>query len=439
MVSIAAHHFCSMTDTKLTPEERERYNIVHACSEGDLTNAEAAARLHLKVRQVQKLKRAVEKHGERGVVHGNHSRAPWNATPVNIKNSVVAFLKRKNHRDSAPTFAMEQLIKQKKIALSRETVRAIMAGNNLWKAKKRTGPAIHRQWRERKAMYGELMQFDGSYHRWFEDGEEHCVLASIDDATSIVTRAVFDDNEGVHAVFRFWSHYVETHGRPVAVYLDKFSTYKINHKSAIDNEELMTQFMRAMRELDIRVINANSPEAKGRIERLFGTLQDRLVKEMRLRSIKNRGSANAYLSDEYLPEHNARFAIDARQEGDAHRELTDELRERLPSIFSVQSERTVTNDFTIRFKNQWFQLAATQQIAVYRGDTVTIEERLDGSIHVRLKDTYLSFLLINKLERAARPRVTALTKQKPAWKPPADHPWRRAAAAAAAKKSHNAR
>src|SRR3989344_408795 len=145
MVSIAAHHFYSMTDTKLTPEERERYNIVHACSEGDITNAEAAARLHLKVRQVQKLKRAVEKHGERGVVHGNHSRAPWNATPVNIKNSVVAFLKRKNHRDSAPTFAIEQLIKQKKIALSRETVRAIMAGNNLWKAKKRTGPAIHRQ------------------------------------------------------------------------------------------------------------------------------------------------------------------------------------------------------------------------------------------------------------------------------------------------------
>lgn len=147
---------------------------------------------------------------------------------------------------------------------------------------------------------------------------------------------------------------------------------------------MMTQFKRAMTELGIKVINANSPQAKGRIERLFGTLQDRLVKEMRLRNIKNTNDANRFLSEEYLSDHNTRFSIAARMKGDAHRPLTGELRKRLPSIFSVQSPRTVTNDFTLRFKSQWYQLAPQQPIAVYRGDTVTIEERLDGSIHVRL-------------------------------------------------------
>ena len=426
-------------EDSLTTQERERYDIVQSCINGTLTNAEAAARLHLKIRQVQKLKRAVEKHGERGVVHGNRSRVPWNATPTSTKKSIVTFLKKKDHRDFGPTFAMEQLKKQKSIVLSRETVRAVMLGNDLWKSKQRTGPALHRQWRERKPMYGELVQFDGSYHDWFETGEEACLLGAIDDATGIVPKAIFDDNEGVLPVFRFWWRYVEEHGCPMAVYLDKFSTYKINHKNAIDNEELMTQFMRAMDELDIRVINANSPEAKGRVERLFGTLQDRMVKEMRIANIKDETRANAFLDKEYLPDHNKRFSVLAREKGDAHRPLTDEMRKRLPSIFSVQSKRVVTNDFTLRFKNQWCQLAATQPIAVYRGDTVTIEERLDGTMHVRLKGTYLSFSLINKLEHAARPRVTALTREKPRWKPPADHPWRRSANAAALKKSRNAR
>jgi transposase-like protein len=320
---------------------------------------------------------------------------------------------------------MEQLAKQKEIILSRETVRSIMADNDLWKAKTRTGPALHRAWRERRPLFGELIQFDGSYHRWFEDGEEYCLLGAIDDATSRIVRACFDDNEGVQAVFRFWKGYIEAHGLPTALYMDKFSTYKINHKSAVDNEELMTQFQRAMNELGIEVIHANSPEAKGRVERLFGTLQDRLVKEMRLEDIKSRDDANRFLSEEYLPDHNRRFAVEARQVGDAHRPLTPELQRCLSSIFSIQSERQVGNDFTLRFKNQWYQLGVTQEIAVYPKDTVTIEERLDGTVHIRLKESYLSFTAISKLERAIRPRVAPLSKSKSAWKPAADHPWRK--------------
>ena len=414
-----------MTDSKLTPEERGRYDIIHACIEGTITNAKAAAQLHLKLRQVQNLKAAVRKYGEQGITHGNRSRVPWNAVSAQTTKSVVTFLKKKDHRDFGPTFAMEQLAKQEKIVLSRETVRTIMRTNDLWKPKCRTGPAIHREWRERRALFGELVQFDGSYHDWFENNGKECLLAAVDDATSIISRAVFDTNEGIHAVFRFWWKYIEAYGLPAAIYLDKFSTYKINHKAAVDNEELMTQFKRAMKECGVEVINANSPEAKGRVERVFGTLQDRLVKELRLAGIKDTETANLFLADTYLADHNERFAVVARQEENAHRPLTKELTAKLPSIFSVQSERTVANDFTLRFKNKWYQLAAQQEIAVYKKETVTVEERLDGTVHIRLNDTYLTFSLINKLDRIVRPRVTALTKQKPAWKPPADHPWRR--------------
>jgi hypothetical protein len=429
-------------DITLTPEDRERFDIVRSCIDGDLTNAEAGARLGLGIRQVRRLKRAVEERGEAGIVHASRARVSNRATDPRISSAIIAFLRKKKHRDFGPTFAKEQLEKEG-VTLGVETLRTLMIKEKLWEARKRRGPAIHREWRERAAMYGAMVQFDGSYHVWFENGVEHCLLAAIDDATSRVPQAMFEDHEGVVPVFRFWWRYAEEHGLPAAVYLDKFSTYKINHTSAVDNEELMTQFRRAMGELGVRVINANSPEAKGRIERLFCTLQDRLVKEMRLRDIDDRDAANVYVKKEYLPEHNARFAVDAREAGDAHREVTDKMRARLPSIFSVQSTRRVNNDFTIQFKNRWLQLDALQETTVYRGESVTIEERLDGTIHMRLKETYLTYRTIEKHERPARPRVTALTREKPNWKPPVDHPWRRAAAHAAeiknAKKSRNAR
>lgn len=414
-----------MEKLTLTPEEQERYDTIRSCIDGDLTNAEAAARIGIKVRRVQNLKRAVEKYKEAGIVHGNRSHTPHNATDPRKVDVVVAFLKKKNHRDFGPTFAAEQLEKQKGVVLSRETIRALMSKHGLWKPRERKSREIHRAWRERKAMRGELVQFDGSYHDWFETGDEACLLAAIDDADNSVT-AVFEENEGVHSVFRFWWAYIMQHGLPVALYLDKFSTYKINHKNAVDNTEMMSQFKRAMEELGIKVINANSPEAKGRVERLFGTLQDRLVKELRLAEIHDRDTANKFLKETYLPEHNNRFTVTPRKTGDAHRLLTDELRKKLPAVFSVQSKRTVNNDFTIRFKNQWLQLAAIQEKTVFRGDEVTIEERLDGTLRVRLRETYLSYTALPNRPERIRTRVTALTREKPRVAPPPGHPWRKA-------------
>jgi len=425
-------------EINLTQLEQERYDIIRLCIDRDITNAEAAARLGLKVRQVQNLKRAVERHDEQGILHGARGRTSNRATHPGITSMAIAYLEDEKHRDFGPTFAQEQLAKRS-VMLSVETLRSLMIKEKLWKPKARRGPAIHREWRPRMQMKGELVQFDGSYHDWFEDGTEACLLAATDDATSEVS-VLFEDNEGVRAVFRFWLAYFEAHGLPVAIYLDKFSTYKVNHKHAVDNAEMLTQFERAMSELGIKVICANSPEAKGRIERLFCTLQDRLVKEMRLRSIKSREEANRYLESEYLTDHNKRFSIAPKQEGDAHRPLTDVLRKRLPSIFSIQSERRVNNDYTIQFKSRWFQLAAVQDTTVYKSDTVTIEERLDGSLHVRLNDTYLAYDELPERPKRVKMRVVALTREKPRWVPPVDHPWRKATARAVAlKKLRNTR
>lgn len=413
-----------MEETKLTALEQERYDVVRSCIDGDITNKEASVRLGLKIRRVQELKRAVEKEGMGGVVHKSKGRASGNATDEGTVKKVITFFKEKKHKDFGPTFAQEKLAVQG-VAINTETLRLLMIEKEIWTLHKRSGPQIVREWRERKECLGELVQFDGSYHDWFETGEKKCLLAAIDDATSDIAEIMFEDNEGVCAVFRFWWSYVETHGRPMAVYLDKFSTYKVNHKNAIDNPGFMTQFERAMKELGVRVICANSPQAKGRVERLFGTLQDRMVKEMRLLEIKTRDAGNKYIRDVYMLEHNKRFRVSAKSPRDAHRPLSDDLRNRLPSIFSIQSKRKVNNDYTIQFKNKWLQLEATQDTPVYKRDEVIVEERLDDTLHIRIKNTYLKYHELPDRPKPTNVPIVALTKQKPNWKPPENHPWRK--------------
>jgi len=297
----------------------------------------------------------------------------------------------------------------------------------IWKAKQKRRKEYH-CWRERRAGYGELEQFDGSYHDWFEGRNsafpEVCLLASIDDATGKITHAVFEQNEGVEGVFRFWMRYVETHGIPGAVYLDKFSTYKINHPGAVHNYELMTQFQRAAKELDMGIITAHSPEAKGRVERLFGTLQDRLIKEMRLAGISTMEDANIFLTDIFIPWFNHRFAVEARSSADIHRIVPDVIHKQLASIFSKQSMRSINNDFTIRFKNMYYQLKEVQPTTVYKSDKVIMEEHLDGTVHIKYKKEYLEAFVLPQRPKKQKKQPLMLTTHKLNWKPPADHPWR---------------
>lgn len=211
-----------MAEIKLTASEQMRYDTIRECIDGDITNKEAASRLGLKVRQIQRIKRAVEKDEEKGAIHRSKGRSSSNATDDAITLKVEKFFKEKKHQDFGPTFAQEKLEEAGTI-LNKETLRLLMIKKKLWKAHPRRGPEIIREWRERKDCLGELVQFDGSYHDWLENGEEECLLAAIDDATGKIIHAVFEDNEGVHAVFRFWMAYMEAYGRPRAIYLDKFS------------------------------------------------------------------------------------------------------------------------------------------------------------------------------------------------------------------------
>jgi len=272
-----------------------------------------------------------------------------------------------------------------------------------------------------------MEQYDGSYHRWFEErADECCLLLSVDDATGTITWAVFDQHEGILPTFNFWKGYTEEKGKPVSIYLDKFSTYKVNHKSAQDNKELITQFQRVCEDLSITLITAHSPEGKGRVERMFETLQDRLVKELRLQNISDIKTANIFLKEKYIPAFNQRFAVIPAKPADLHRLLTKVDQTNLNSLFSVHSSRVVMNDFTVQFKNQYFQLKQQQLLTVCRKDKILIEEHLDGSIKLKLRNKELSYIVLpGRPEKEYKLKIPALVTSKSTYLPPANHPWRK--------------
>ena len=317
-----------------------------------------------------------------------------------------------------------------KINLGVTTIRKLMIKKEFWKPKARKQNQQHREWRERKECYGEMEQFDGSYHKWFEErGEEVCLLASIDDATGKLTKLKFGTSESIVEVFDFWKDYITVHGKPISIYLDKYSTYKINHKNAKDNSEMMTQFQRAVQDLDINLITAHSPQAKGRVERLFETLQDRLVKELRLNNISDIETANRFLEKTYIPDFNKKFSVVPTKDTDLHKPLTKHNQENLDKIFSIQSKRLVKNDFTIQFKNIWSQLDEIQPTTIYRKDEVLVEERLNGSIHLSKKDKYLNFKKLPARPEKIKAVLAAITPRKAPYVPSANNPWKRQMAA----------
>lgn len=421
-----------MYDAKFTSAEQEKAAVLVSAIEGKITNGHAAAQLRLSIRQIQRAKAAIRKDGIVSVVHGLKGRSSNHRIPENIKKRSLKVIKEK-YPDFKPSFATEKLAENHNIRISYGTARLWMIQEKLWKPH-RQKQTTYRSFRPRKERFGELVQFDGSYHYWFEnrylDKEgipiEACLLASIDDATGKVTRAEFLANEGVVAVFTFWKGYVEDCGKPLAIYLDKFSTYKINHKAAVDNKDLLTQFQRAMRQLDVNPIPANSPQAKGRIERLFKTLQDRLVKEMRLANISTPNEGNKFLKDIFIPKFNEKFAVIPIKEGDVHRQLLQKEKENLSHIFSVHDTRRINMDFTIQFKNNWYQLTEIQPTTVRPLMIVLMKTWLNGSVHIVFKDYELAYILLPekpKKQRIKQPII--LTTHKLNWQPPKDHPWRK--------------
>lgn len=421
-----------MAGTKLTASEQEKATILTNAIAGNITNEHAAKQLRLSIRQIQRAKAAIRKGGVGTVAHRLKGKPSNHRFPENEKTKVLETIKQHYH-DFKPTFATEKLEENHGLRISRETTRLWMTEAGLWKSRKQKKTGEYRSWRSRKEYFGELEQFDGSYHFWFENrfidsyGNpiETCLLASIDDAKGEITKAVFAANEGVIAVFTFWKEYIEELGKPISIYLDKFSTYKINHKSAVDNKDLLTQFERCMSDLDTRLITAHSPQAKGRIERLFDTLQDRLVKELRLAKINTPEEANIFLKETFIPKFNKKFGVIPTKERNIHKTLTKTDKKNLDRIFSVQETRTINNDFTIQFKNNWYQLAEIQLTTVRAKEKVLVEERLDGTIHFSLRGKYLNFTNLPEKPKKISKQPVILTRHKLNWKPSKDHPWRK--------------
>jgi len=305
-----------------------------------------------------------------------------------------------------------------------------MAKAGLWKPRK-SGPK-HRDWRPRRFCVGELVQLDGSDHDWFEGRGPRCVLlVFIDDATSRILYARFVTVEDTLNLMAAAKAYLFLNGRPIAWYVDKDSIYKINRQASIEeelrDEQPITQFTRAMTELGITVICADSPQAKGRVERGFATHQDRLVKELRLAGISNMADGNIFLAEVYVPEHNARFSVTPENNTNAHRPLLKN--HRLEETLSLRTERTVANDYTVRKDNKFFQLLADQPVRVKPKDKVLVEMRLDGSRHLRFKDEYLNFKSIAKPPYrpfyAGREKVVADAGPVKSSTPAQNHPWRK--------------
>lgn len=415
----------------MTQKEVKRYEIMKDLLGKRIDGTEAAKLLNLSVRQTKRVKSSVDRFGIKGVMHGNRGKDSHNKTDAKILMKAKECLK-KDYHDFNPLLAQEKLFELNKIKLSKETVRQLMITEKWWHSKKRTDKKKH-YWRERKDNYGEMEQFDGSYHNWFEGrneegvGLEQCLLVSVDDATGKMSGASMGDNEGIEAVFRFWKEYFTATGVPNSIYLDKFSTYKVNHKNAVDNHELMTQFERAMSQLGVRVIHANSPQAKGRVEKMNSTLQRRLVKELRLNNINTIEEANTFLREVYIPQFNRQFAVMPKKTSDFHRKFDAKKINELDKILSVQSGRKINNDYTVRFKNNYYQLLEVQPTMVYKKDEVIIEEHLNGEIKISLKNHYLDYTCLpEKPKKEIDVKLIALTTKKQTnWKPPLNHPWRK--------------
>lgn len=387
-----------MDKTLLSMSSRElsRYDIIGRLIREEINGTEAAAMVGLSTRQVRRLKVGVKKRGAEGLTHGNRGKRSNRRLPDEERRNIAAIL-RKHYHDFWPTHASEKLEKTHGISRDPKTIRQIMIGEGLWKPK-RNKKGEHREWRQRKAHFGEMEQFDGSYHEWFEKRMpgKQCLLLAVDDATGHITHAKFDEHEGVFPVFDFWLEYLRIQGKPMSIYMDRFSTYSMNQKQAKENPDTLTQFQRALEELKVEAILARSPEAKGRVETLFGTLQNRLVKEMRLKNICSIDEANCYLKDEFIPWYNARYGGAPRAKANLHNKLNENEQERINSIFSRQEKRVVQNDFTVSYDNQWLQLTRTQPATVQKKDRVVVEEYRDGSLKIRLRGKYLNFQPIRK-------------------------------------------
>lgn len=400
----------------MTQEELRRLHVARKATDRTITQAEAAGFLDLSLRQVGRIVARIRLQGDKGIIHKSRGRPSNRALPDKIKDKALK-LCREKYKDFGPTLASEKLFEIDKIKLNDETLRLWFIEDHVIYKSRRKRP--HRQWRRRKACFGEMVQMDGSHHDWFEGRAEPCVfMGYIDDATG-KPFGRFYDYEGTLPAMASFRLYMEKYGIPLSLYLDKHSTYKVNQKRSIKDElsdtDPLSQFARALKELGVNVIHADSPQAKGRIERLFNTFQDRLIKEMRLKGIKSIEEGNQFL-EWYLPVYAKRFGVLAAKTADLHRPLPKTID--LDKVLCKKTEHTLRNDFTVAHDKKLYQIENN-----IRAQKVTVEEKTDGSMLMLHRGAPLKFKEIQVRPKRIIEQNPYIFPRK-VRVPSKDNPWR---------------
>jgi transposase len=403
----------------MSQRERSRLVMMTRVREKAMTIKEAAELMGMSYRQSRRIYKRYREEGDRGLMHRNRGWPSNRGKAPEIKEIVLA-LYREQYWDFGPTLAAEKLMERDGYEVDHETLRRWLLAAGLWKQQRKR--AKHRQRRERKAHFGELVQMDGSHHKWFEDrGEERCLMDMVDDATGN-TQALLSEEETTAAAMEVLWAWVERYGIPKALYVDWKNVYVTQREPTMEEQlagELpLTRFGRACQKLGIEILPANSPQAKGRVERKHGVYQDRWVKELRLAGIRDVEGANQSLRG-FTESLNVRFAVEPRSSADFHRPVPQDMD--LRSVFCLEEPRTVGNDWVVRYKSHFFQIVPQSNLPPARR-RVTVQEHLDGSIHMVYRGKEIKHLPTHP---HLSPEKAPIPEPKKKYIPPSTHPWRK--------------
>ncbi|MBU0580666.1 MAG: ISNCY family transposase [Candidatus Margulisbacteria bacterium] len=410
----------------MSKKEIKRLPIIHKVMDKRLTQVGAAEMLDLSDRQIRRIIDKIRVGGNAAIVHGNRGKESPFKYSEELEDQIMGIVEKKYY-DFGPTFAAEKLLECEKIKLSKEKLRQLMISYDTQYPKRRKKDRVH-QWRERKHCRGEMIQMDGSDHDWLEGrGPKMVLMGYIDDASSEVFGR-FYEYEGTIPAMDSFKRYMAKYGIPFSFYVDRHSAYKTSRQPNLE-EDLKgafakTQFARALDELNVKIIYAQTPQAKGRIERAFETLQDRLTKELRLAGISTLEQANVFLVT-YLTKYNARFAVKPFKKTNLHQPVRKLLK--LNEIFCIKEFRTISNGFIFQWKNRKF-LIKNPSITMKK-QRVCIMEHFDGTITLKLKDKYLSFIEVTQkdlkaIEADQKAARKLIKKARVYYRPSKNHPWK---------------
>jgi transposase len=403
----------------MTKEELKRKTIIEQAIEKRIIQKEGAERLGISERHFRRIIRRYRTQGEEGLVSGHRGKPSNNRMKETKRAEITKFINDPIFEGFGPTLLNEKLEQYQGIRISKESMRQIMIEEQKHSPKIKKEKSRHPS-RERRERRGELVQIDGSYHTWLEErAAKACLLLFVDDATSAVLAAKFVDYESFYAYGELCKTYFRSSGLPVTFYSDKFSVFRVNSRSGIHKESI-TQFTRALNTLGIELICANSPQAKGRVERANETFQDRLVKELRLQRINNYQDANTFLPI-FLDFYNRKFAVLPRSVMDIHATLDPTID--LDFLFAVHDTRTITKSLQIHFNGNTYQIITTRSAQYLSGREVLIVEEQSGDVSAYLNNTLLNLKIVHEQPKQARV-VSAKSHKSKAHTPSSNHPWR---------------